>query len=155
MVLNLIGSTLFLFAVGTLYGVLGTLNMADLAVRLARLAPEDLGLVRAAGLLLFVVFALKAALVPLYLWLPAAYGYTSAPVAALFAIMTKVGVYAILRVYSLMFGAGQRPGRRAARSLAAAAGAAHRGRRHARRAGQPDAWRSRPPTWSWSPPAPC
>ncbi|WP_018077834.1 monovalent cation/H+ antiporter subunit D [Thiobacillus denitrificans] len=104
-VINLIGSTLFLFAVGTLYGVNGTLNMADLAVRLARTVPENLALVETAGLLLFGVFALKAALLPLHLWLPAAYAHTSAPVAALFAIMTKVGAYSILRVTSLMFGA--------------------------------------------------
>ena len=103
-VINLIGSTLFLFAVGTLYGVLGTLNMADLAQKMAAIPPEDLGLVRAASLILFAVFALKAALAPLHLWLPGAYGYTSAPVAAMFAIMTKVGAYAILRVDSLMFG---------------------------------------------------
>ncbi len=103
-VVNLVGSTLFLFAVGTLYGVLGTLNMADLAQRLAAVPPEDLGVVRAAGLLLFGVFALKAALAPLHLWLPGAYGHTSAPVAAMFAIMTKVGAYSILRVHSLMFG---------------------------------------------------
>ena len=103
-VLNLIGSTLFLFAVGALYGVLGTLNMADLAVRVAGLPSDDMGIVSAAGLLLFVVFALKAALAPLHLWLPGAYSNTSAPVAALFAIMTKVGAYAILRVYTLIFG---------------------------------------------------
>lgn len=103
-VLNLVGSTLFLFAVGTLYGVLGTLNMADLAQKLAAVPPENLGLVRAASLLLFAVFALKAALAPLYLWLPSAYGNTSATVAAMFAIMTKVGAYAILRVHSLMYG---------------------------------------------------
>jgi len=103
-VLNLVGSTLFLFAVGTLYGVLGTLNMADLAQRMAAVPPQDLGVVRAAGLLLFAVFALKAALAPLHLWLPGAYGHTSAVVAAMFAIMTKVGAYAILRVHSLMFG---------------------------------------------------
>jgi len=108
-VLNLVGSTLFLFAVGSLYGVLGTLNMADLAVRLADVAPSDLGVVRAAGLLLFAVFALKAALAPLHLWLPGAYAHTSAPVAAMFAIMTKVGAYAILRVYSLMFGPDSGP----------------------------------------------
>jgi multicomponent K+:H+ antiporter subunit D len=107
--LNLIGSTLFLFAVGTLYGVLGTLNMADLALRVAHLEPGDLGVVRAAGLLLFAVFALKAALAPLHLWLPGAYGYTSLPVAAMFAIMTKVGAYAILRVYSLIFGPDSGP----------------------------------------------
>jgi multicomponent K+:H+ antiporter subunit D len=108
-VLNLIGSTVFLFAVGSLYGILGTLNMADLAQRMADLPAEDVGVVQAAGLLLFVVFALKAALVPLHLWLPPAYGNANAPVAALFAIMTKVGAYSILRVYSLVFGEGAGP----------------------------------------------
>jgi multicomponent K+:H+ antiporter subunit D len=108
-VLNLLGSTVFLFAAGILYGSLGTLNMADLAQRIA-VAPEDtLGLVRAGGLLLLAVFALKAALLPLYLWLPAAYAHTSAPVAALFAIMTKVGAYSILRTQTLMFGPGEGP----------------------------------------------
>ncbi len=104
-VLNLCGSALFLIAVGTLYGLFGTLNMADLARRMAMVTPENLGPARAAGLLLFAVFALKAALLPLYLWLPAAYARTSAPVAALFAIMTKVGAYSILRVSTLLFGA--------------------------------------------------
>jgi len=108
-VINLAGSALFLIAAGLFYGVLGTLNLADLAVKVADTAPENLPLVRTAGLLLFAVFALKAALVPLYLWLPAAYANTSAPVAALFAIMTKVGAYAILRVYTLVFGAGAGP----------------------------------------------
>ncbi len=108
-VLNLAGSALFLIAVGTLYGVFGTLNMADLALKAAATPEQDLGLARAAGLLLFAVFALKAALLPLYLWLPAAYAHTSAPVAALFAIMTKVGVYSIIRVYSLLFGASAGP----------------------------------------------
>lgn len=103
-VINLVGSTLFLFAVGVLYGTLGTLNMADLAVKVADTSPENVYLVRVAGLLLFGVFALKAALLPLYTWLPAAYAHTSAPVAALFAIMTKVGAYSILRVYTLIFG---------------------------------------------------
>ncbi len=78
--------------------------MADLAVKIAATPPENLGLVRAGGLLLFGVFALKAALIPLHLWLPAAYSATSAPVAALFAIMTKVGAYCLLRVGTLMFG---------------------------------------------------
>lgn len=103
-VLNLVGSTLFLFAVGALYGVLGTLNMADLARAMAATPADNLGVVRAAGLLLFGVFALKAALIPLHLWLPGAYAQTSAPVAALFAIMTKVGVYSILRMDTLIFG---------------------------------------------------
>jgi multicomponent K+:H+ antiporter subunit D len=103
-VLNLAGSTLFLFAAGTLYGVFGTLNMADLALKMTQTPPENLGLARAAGLLLFGVFALKAALIPLHLWLPAAYSATSAPVAALFAIMTKVGAYCLLRVGTLIYG---------------------------------------------------
>ncbi len=105
-VLNLVGSSLFLIAAGILYGMTGTLNLADLAVQVAAVAPEDAALVRAAGLLLLVVFALKAALLPLYFWLPAAYASAEAPVAALFAVMTKVGVYAIVRVYTLVFGAG-------------------------------------------------
>ncbi len=103
-VLNLIGSTLFLFAAGLIYASLGSLNMADLAQRAAHLPADNLGLARAGGLLLFVVFGLKAALLPLFLWLPAAYANTSAPVAALFAIMTKVGAYAILRADTLLFG---------------------------------------------------
>ena len=103
-VINLIGSTLFLFAVGALYGVLGTLNMADMAAKIAAAPSDDLGLIAAAGLLLLVVFGVKAAMFPLYLWMPRAYANTSAPVAALFAIMTKVGIYAIIRVHGTIFG---------------------------------------------------
>ncbi|WP_165855589.1 monovalent cation/H+ antiporter subunit D [Marinobacter sp. JSM 1782161] len=103
-VLNLIGSSLFLIAVGLLYSVVGTLNMADLAVKVPQVSGNDLLLVRAAGMLLLVVFALKAALLPLCFWLPRAYASATAPVAALFAVMTKVGIYAILRVYLLVFG---------------------------------------------------
>jgi multicomponent K+:H+ antiporter subunit D len=103
---NLAGSSLFLIAVATLFGLTGTLNMADLAVRVAGLGAGDAVLVRAAALLLLVVFCVKAALLPLYFWLPDAYGAATAPVAALFAIMTKVGVYAIVRMYTLVFGDG-------------------------------------------------
>lgn len=102
--LNLVGSSIFLIGVGILYGVLGSMNMADMAVRIASAPPENAALIRAGGLILFGVFSLKAALLPLYFWLPSGYGFTSAPVAALFAIMTKVGIYVILRVYTLMFG---------------------------------------------------
>lgn len=102
-VLNIAGSSLFLIAAGVLYGATGTLNMADMAVRIANLPAEREGLVTAGALLLLVVFGLKAAMLPLYFWLPRTYGYAPAPVAALFAIMTKVGIYAILRVYMLMF----------------------------------------------------
>jgi multicomponent K+:H+ antiporter subunit D len=108
-VLNLLGSTVFLFAAGAIYASLGTLNMADIAARAAVMAPENLGLARSGGLLLLAVFALKAALLPLHLWLPAAYANTCAPVAALFAIMTKVGAYAILRTDTLLFGAAAGP----------------------------------------------
>lgn len=103
-VINLVGSAVFLFAIGTLYGVLGSLNMADLAQKVVNVAPQSLPLVRSAGLLLFAVFALKAALFPFYLWLPSAYSSTSAVAAALFAIMTKVGAYSILRIATLIFG---------------------------------------------------
>lgn len=102
--LNLLGSSLFLVAVGVLYGLLGTLNMAHLSERIAQVGPDDAPLIAAAGLLLLLVFALKAALLPLYFWLPRAYAGATAPVAALFAVMTKVGVYSILRIYALLFG---------------------------------------------------
>ncbi|MHA6492940.1 monovalent cation/H+ antiporter subunit D [Pseudomonas borbori] len=103
-VLNLVGSAFFLLAVGVLYGITGTLNMADLAVRVAAADADQAPLLGAAGLLLLVVFGLKAAFLPLYFWLPKAYAAATAPVAALFAIMTKVGLYSILRVYTLIFG---------------------------------------------------
>lgn len=104
-VLNLFGSALFLIAVGTLYGITGTLNMADMALRVAALPAADAPLAGAAGMLLLIVFGLKSAIFPLYFWLPKAYSAATAPVAALFAIMTKVGLYSILRVYTLIFGA--------------------------------------------------
>jgi multicomponent K+:H+ antiporter subunit D len=101
---NLLGSTLFLFALGTIYAVTGTLNMADLAVRAAEIPVEDSALLRVGAMLLFLVFAVKAALLPLHFWLPNTYAEAPAPVAALFAIMTKIGAYAILRFYTLIFG---------------------------------------------------
>jgi multicomponent K+:H+ antiporter subunit D len=102
--LNLVGSALFLIGVGLLYAVTGTLNLADLSARLLVLPPEERVLAHSAELMLLVVFGLKAALFPLSMWLPGAYAAASPPVAALFAIMTKVGVYAILRVSSVVFG---------------------------------------------------
>ena len=105
-IFNLAGSALFLIAVSLLYGIAGTLNMADLSLRLAALPPENAALAQAAALMLLVVFAVKAALLPLYFWLPDAYASATAPVAALFAIMTKVGVYAIARTTTLLFGEG-------------------------------------------------
>ncbi len=103
-VYNLLGSTLFLFALGAIYGATGTLNMADLSVRVADMPQSDTALIRVAAVLLLLVFAVKAALMPLHFWLPATYEEAPAPVAALFAVMTKVGAYAILRVFTLIFG---------------------------------------------------
>lgn len=103
-VLNLAGSAMFLIAVAVLYGLTGTLNMAHMAQRVAQTNAADAPLLAAAAVLLMLVFSLKGALMPLYFWLPRAYASATAPVAALFAIMTKVGVYAIIRVYSLIFG---------------------------------------------------
>ena len=105
-VMNLAGSTLFLFALGTLYASTGTLNIADLAQRTLEMPAEDAALVRVAAILLVIVFALKAALFPVQFWLPGTYANAPAPVAALFAIMTKVGAYAILRVHTTAFGPG-------------------------------------------------
>ncbi len=103
-VVNLAASALFLVGVALLYSVTGTLNLADLALRVPRVSPADAPLVRAAALLLLVVFGVKAAAFPLYLWLPRAYAAAAAPVAALFALMTKVGVYSIVRVHGVVFG---------------------------------------------------
>lgn len=103
-IMNLVGSAVFLIALGVLYGVLGTLNMADMAQKVAHLQGDDVYLAKIGGLLLLVVFALKGALLPLYLWLPNTYATAMPVVAALFAIMTKVGVYSMMRVYTLIFG---------------------------------------------------
>lgn len=105
--LNLFGSALFLIAVGVLYAVTGTLNMADLSAKIAAVPAQDATLLRAASYLLLIVFSVKAAIFPLYFWLPRAYASVTAPVAAIFAIMTKVGVYALLRSTTLFFGEGQ------------------------------------------------
>ena len=104
---NLVGSSLFLIAVGLIYGVTGTLNMADLAAKVPMVPPADQALLQTGALLLLLVFAVKAALVPVQFWLPGTYALAPAPVAALFAIMTKVGAYAILRVHGLIFGEGE------------------------------------------------
>jgi multicomponent K+:H+ antiporter subunit D len=103
-VMNLAGSTLFLFALGTLYATTGTLNIADLAVKLQEMPADDVALVRVAAVLLLIVFAIKAALFPVQFWLPGTYANAPAPVAALFAIMTKVGAYSIIRIYTVVFG---------------------------------------------------
>ncbi len=103
-VFNVAASTLFLIALGVLYGLVGTLNMAEIAARAGEMAPGDRFLLQSAGGLLLVVFCAKGAVLPLYLWLPATYGRAQPAVAALLVIMTKVGAYAALRVFSLLFG---------------------------------------------------
>ena len=102
---NLVGSLLFLIAAGLIYGVTGTLSFAELASIGTQLPAADVPLLRAAMLLLLVVFSIKAAALPLGLWLPATYGAADAPVAALFALLTKVGIYAVIRVFVGVFGA--------------------------------------------------
>jgi len=101
--INLVASLLFLIGVAVLYGVTGTLNMADIAQKLPAVPASDRGLLHAGAAILAVAFLAKAALWPLNFWLPAAYAAASAPVAGLFAVLTKVGVYAILRLWTLCF----------------------------------------------------
>jgi len=101
--INLLASLLFLIGVAVLYGVTGTLNMADIAARIALIPPGDRGLLHAGAAILAIAFLAKAALWPLNFWLPPAYGAASAPSAAVFAILTKVGVYALLRLWTLCF----------------------------------------------------
>lgn len=101
-VLNLIASSLFLAAVGILYGVAGTLNMADLS-RLLRDA-EVSGPLPVIAILFFTAFGIKAAVFPLFFWLPAAYHTAPIAVTTIFsALLTKVGVYALIRIFTLIF----------------------------------------------------
>ena len=104
-VTNLVGSSVFLIAAGLMYSVTGTLNMADLAVKVPQVPAADQALLQTGAVLLLLVFAVKAALVPLHFWLPGTYANAPGPVAALFAILTKVGAYSIIRLYVLAFGA--------------------------------------------------
>jgi len=101
--LNLAGSAVFLIALGLIYGTLGTLNLADIALQLQNVSVQEAALVRVAGALLITVFLLKAAVLPLSFWLPHAYTAAGPAVAALFAIMTKVGIVAVLRVQMIAF----------------------------------------------------
>jgi len=104
--INLAASSLFLIGVSMLYGITGTLNMADLAQTIPLVAQSDRGLLHAAAAILATAFLIKAAAWPLNFWLVPAYSAATAPVGALFALMTKVGVYAILRLWTLLFGEG-------------------------------------------------
>jgi multicomponent Na+:H+ antiporter subunit D len=99
--LNLLASAIFLAAAGIVYGTAGTLNMADLSVRLHE-APT--GLVTTLSMMFLIAFGIKAALVPLFNWLPSAYHTPPTAVSSIFAaLLTKVGVYAIIRTYTLIF----------------------------------------------------
>lgn len=101
-VINLTASAIFLLAIALLYSVTGTLNMAHLSVAIGEIAAEDVGLTAVAGILLLTVFLVKSGLAPFHFWVPASYGSAAAPVVAL--IVAKVGAYAIVRVFPLLFG---------------------------------------------------
>lgn len=101
-VVNLTASFVFLIAAALVYGVVGTLNMADIAQRAATLDGGERTLFHTAMALLGLVFLVKAAVWPLNFWLVPAYTAAAAPVAAMFSIMTKVGIYAILRIGTLL-----------------------------------------------------
>ena len=101
--INLLASALFLIGLGMIYGSVGSLNMADVTRLIPTLEPDQHKLAVAGGLLLFVVFGIKAAMLPVGFWLPKTYAVAATPVAAIFTIMTKVGIYAILRVNGTVF----------------------------------------------------
>ena len=101
--INLLASALFLIGLGMIYGSVGSLNMTDVARLIPLLDADAHKIAVAGGLLLFVVFGIKAAMLPVGFWLPKTYAVATTPVAALFTIMTKVGIYAILRVNGTVF----------------------------------------------------
>ena len=102
---NLVASFFFLISAALIYGVTGTLNIADLIVRIPQVAETNRPLLDAGLGLLGLTFLVKAGMWPVAFWLPGAYSVAAAPVAAMFAIMTKVGVYAVLRFSYLLFAA--------------------------------------------------
>jgi multicomponent K+:H+ antiporter subunit D len=106
LVINLVASLLFLIGVSVVYGIAGTLNMADLAARMRDIAAEDRALLETGLAVLGTAFLIKAAMWPLGFWLPGTYAAASAPAAAILSILSKVGIYAVLRVGLLLFGDG-------------------------------------------------
>ncbi|MBS3651511.1 monovalent cation/H+ antiporter subunit D [Pseudaminobacter sp. 19-2017] len=102
--INLAASLLFLIGVSMIYGVTGTLNMADLAVRLPTVPPDNRMLLASGTAILGVAFLVKAGVWPLCFWLPSAYMAAAAPVAAVFVLLTKIGFYVLLRLSLLLFG---------------------------------------------------
>jgi multicomponent K+:H+ antiporter subunit D len=107
---NLAAALCFLIGVSAIYGSAGTLNMADLAVRIGEIEGERRMLLEAGAGILGIVFLIKAGMWPLNFWLPGAYSAATAPVAGIFAIMSKVGIYVILRLSLLVFGQGESAG---------------------------------------------
>lgn len=101
--INLLASALFLIGLGLIYSSIGSLNMVDAARLLPLLENDQHKIAVAGGLLLFVVFGIKAAMLPVGFWLPKTYAVATTPVAAIFTIMTKVGIYAIIRVNGTVF----------------------------------------------------
>ena len=101
--INLAASSLFLIGAALLYGVTGTLNMADLGLRIAQLNDGDRGLVHAAVAILATAFFAKAGAWPLNFWLVPAYSAAVSPVSAVFALLTKLGIYTILRLWTVLF----------------------------------------------------
>lgn len=102
--INLTASLLFLIGVALIYGAAGTLNMADLSVRIPQVAGNDRVLLEVGMAILGVAFLIKAGMWPLGFWLPTTYTHAAAPVAAVFAIMSKVGIYVLLRLSLLFYG---------------------------------------------------
>ncbi|MGF9565894.1 monovalent cation/H+ antiporter subunit D [Neorhizobium sp. JUb45] len=107
---NLAAALLFLIGVSLIYGTTGTLNMADLAARIPNIEPDRRMLMEAGAGVLGIAFLIKAGMWPLCFWLPTAYNAASAPVAGVFAILSKLGIYVILRLTMLLFGDGPSAG---------------------------------------------
>src|SRR5690625_7809293 len=102
LLMNVISSALFVVAVALLYSVVGTLNMADISAKIAEVGQP--GILTVIAELFLLVFGIKGALFPLYFWLPGSYSAPPRPVLALFgALLTKLGLYAITRTYTLFF----------------------------------------------------
>ncbi|MGY6562164.1 MAG: proton-conducting transporter transmembrane domain-containing protein [Luteibaculaceae bacterium] len=100
--LNMIASAIFLTGIAILYGLTGSLNMADLSIKMQEV--ENQGLVSVCALFFFIAFGIKSAVFPLYFWLPASYHTPPSAVGAIFAgLLTKLGIYALLRTFSLIF----------------------------------------------------
>lgn len=99
---NLVSSSIFLVGVGLIYAASGSLNMADIAVATGSMSEGEYTLLQAGAAILAVAFLVKSAVWPLNFWLPTSYGVAVAPVAAMFAIMTKVGIYALFRLWAIV-----------------------------------------------------